>query len=107
MTLVYLWGRYQKDCKPYQYRKFCELYARWCEEYYETLHIQAVIGQKTEDDFAGKTFDLIFLLPCSRNMQKTALYESKERFPYSCSLNYYNVKITGQDLRKLLRIICR
>ena len=64
MTLVYLWGRYQKDCNtkdvsPYQYRQFCELYACWCDEHYETLHIQAVIGQKMEFDFAGKTFNLI------------------------------------------------
>lgn len=64
MTLVYLWSRYQRDCtarevKPYQYRQFCELYARWCSENYETLHIQAVVGQKMEVDFAGKTFDLI------------------------------------------------
>ena len=64
MTLVYLWSRYQKDCtarevKPYQYRQFCELYARWCNENYETLHIQAVIAQKMEVDFAGKTFELI------------------------------------------------
>ena len=53
MTLVYLWSRYQKDCiakaaKPYQYRQFCELYGRWCRENCETLHIQAVIGQKME-----------------------------------------------------------
>ena len=64
MTLVYLWNRYQNDCaakgvKGYQYRQFCELYARWCEENYETIHIQAVIGQKMEVDFAGKTFELI------------------------------------------------
>lgn len=64
MTLVYLWSRYQKDCiakaaKPYQYRQFCELYGRWCRENCETLHIQAVIGQKMEVDFAGKTFELI------------------------------------------------
>ena len=64
MTLVYLWSRYQKDCtarevKPYQYRQFCELYARWCNENYETLHIQAVIARKMEVDFAGKTFELI------------------------------------------------
>lgn len=64
MTLVYLWNRYQRDCqakgaKAYQYRQFCELYSRWCEENYETIHIQAVIGQKMEVDFAGKTFDLI------------------------------------------------
>lgn len=61
ITLVYLWNRYQKKCisksaKPYQYRQFCELYARWCRENCETLHIQAVIGQKMEVDFAGKTF---------------------------------------------------
>ena len=77
MTLTYLWNRYQKDCrakeaKPYQYRKcekegarfyqysqYCELYNKWCEENYETLHIPAVIGQKMEVDFAGKTFELI------------------------------------------------
>ena len=64
MTLVYLWSRYSKQCKAegrkyYQYRQFCELYGVWCEENYETIHIQAVIGQKMEVDFAGKTFDLI------------------------------------------------
>lgn len=64
MTLTYLWNRYQKDCraketKPYQYRQFCELYNKWCEENYEPLHIPAVIGQKMEVDFAGKTFKLI------------------------------------------------
>ena len=64
MTLVYLWNRYVKRCeaegvKAYQYRQFCELYARWCEENYETIHMQAVIGQKMEVDFAGKTFKLI------------------------------------------------
>ncbi len=64
MTLVYLWNRYKKDCqtketKPYQYRQFCELYNKWCDENYETIHIPAVIGQKMEVDFAGKTFHLI------------------------------------------------
>ena len=64
MTLVYLWNRYKKRCesegkKYYQYRQFCDLYSKWCEENYETLHIQAVIGQKMEVDFAGQTFDLI------------------------------------------------
>lgn len=33
--------------------------AHWCRENCETLHIQAVIGQKMEVDFADKTFDLI------------------------------------------------
>lgn len=63
MTLVYLWNRYKKDCdaketKPYQYRQFCDLYSKWCEDNYETIHIQAVAGQKMEVDFAGKTFEL-------------------------------------------------
>lgn len=64
MTLVYLWNRYSVRCKTdglkyYQYRQFCELYGKWCEENYETIHLQAVIGQKMEVDFAGKTFELI------------------------------------------------
>ena len=64
MTLMYLWGRYSKQCqaddrKFYQYRQFCELYGVWCDENYETIHVQAVIGQKMEVDFAGKTFDLV------------------------------------------------
>lgn len=64
MTLIYLWNRYSNRCKTeglkyYQYRQFCELYAVWCEENYETIHLQAIIGQKMEVDFAGKTFDLI------------------------------------------------
>lgn len=64
MTLVFLWNRYVKRCeaeglKAYQYRQFCELYAAWCNDNYETIHMQAVIGQKMEVDFAGKTFELI------------------------------------------------
>lgn len=64
MTLVYQWNRYAKACaadgrKHYQYRQFCELYNTWCEENYETIHIQAVIGQKMEVDFAGQTFNLV------------------------------------------------
>ena len=61
MTLTYLWNRYKKgceakECRPYQYRQFCERYSRWCDENRETIHFQAVIGQKMEVDFAGKTF---------------------------------------------------
>jgi len=64
MTLTYLWNKYSRQCiseekKPYQYRQFCELYGKWCEHNYESLHIQPVIGQKMEVDFAGKTFNLI------------------------------------------------
>ena len=64
MTLVYQWNRYKKRCesegtKAYQYRQFCDLYTRWCNDNYETLHIPAVIGQTMEVDFAGKTFTII------------------------------------------------
>ena len=34
-------------------------YAKWCEENKETLHFIAVIGQKMEVDFAGKTFQMV------------------------------------------------
>lgn len=61
MTLSFLWGRYRGQCtsagkKPYSYRQFCSLYASWCKEHAETLHFNAVIAQKMEVDFAGKTF---------------------------------------------------
>ena len=64
MTLVVLWNRYSKQCRDrdvkfYSYRQFCENYAKWCEENKETLHFNAVIGQKMEVDFAGKTFQMV------------------------------------------------
>lgn len=64
MTLVYLWNRYVQDCmssgtQPYQYRYFCKLYVRWCEENKETMHFTAVPGQKMEVDFAGQTFHIV------------------------------------------------
>ena len=64
MTLVFLWGRYKNRCmaeekKFYSYRQFCGRYLSWCEENYETLHFNAVIGEKMEVDFAGKTFSMI------------------------------------------------
>ena len=31
----------------------------WREENYETLHFNAVIGEKMEVDFAGQTFSLV------------------------------------------------
>jgi transposase len=63
MTLSFLWGRYKNACvadgaKFYSYRQFCELYQEWCRENAESMHLNAVIGQKIEVDFAGKTFDL-------------------------------------------------
>ena len=64
MTLVFLWGRYKNRCvseerKFYSYRQFCDLYRKWCEENAESMHLGAVIGQKIEVDFAGKTFPLV------------------------------------------------
>ena len=64
MTLVVLWNRYAKKCRDsglkfYSYRQFCENYAKWCEENKDTLHFNAVIGQKMEVGFAGKTFHLV------------------------------------------------
>ena len=64
MTLVFLWGRYKNRCmaeekKFYSYRQFCDRYMSWREENYETLHFNAVIGEKMEVDFAGKTFSMI------------------------------------------------
>ena len=64
MTLKVLWNRYVKKCRDsglkfYSYRQFCENYAKWCEENKETLHFNAVIGQKMEVDFAGKTFQMV------------------------------------------------
>ena len=61
MTLTVLWNRYAKRCRDsglkfYSYRQFCENYAKWCEKNKESLHFNAVIGQKMEVDFAGKTF---------------------------------------------------
>lgn len=61
MTLKVQWNRYVKRCRDeglkfYSYRQFCEQYTKWCEENKETLHFNAVIGQKMEADFAGKTF---------------------------------------------------
>lgn len=43
MTLTVLWNRY----------------AKWCEKNKESLHFNAVIGQKMEVDFAGKTFQIV------------------------------------------------
>ena len=64
MTLVFLWGRYKNRCmaegkKFYSYRQFCIRYMSWREANYETLHFNAVIGEKMEVDFAGKTFSMI------------------------------------------------
>ena len=64
MTLVVLWNRYTRKCrdsglKSYSYRQFCENYSKWCKENKEALHFNAVIGQKMEVVFAGKTFRMV------------------------------------------------
>ena len=63
MTFVVLWSSYATRCwdsglKFYFYRQFCENYAKWCEENKEPLQLSAVIGQKMEVDFVGKTFQM-------------------------------------------------
>ena len=64
MTLQKCWERYRRKCeaegkKAYQYRQFCDLFSKWCEENYETVHFSAVKAQTMEVDFAGRTFRLI------------------------------------------------
>lgn len=64
MTLQVCWTRYFHRCqsegrRPYQYLQFCELFAKWTEENYETAHFAAVIAQTMEVDFAGRTFALV------------------------------------------------
>lgn len=63
MTMIYQWNKYKRRCeeedkKAYSYRQFCSNYDSWCEENAETMHFQAVIAQKMEVDFAGKTFNI-------------------------------------------------
>jgi transposase len=64
MTLNVLWNRYKKKCRDagtkfYSYRQFCENYTKWCNENKESLHFNAVSGQKMEVDFAGQTFRMV------------------------------------------------
>ena len=58
MTLIFLWGRYKNQCiadeaKFYSYRQFCSRYADWIQSHSESLHLNAVAGEKLEVDFAG------------------------------------------------------
>lgn len=64
MSMVFQRNRYVRECeetgkKNYSYLQFCANYEAWCGENEETMHFQAVIAQKMEVDFAGKTFPLI------------------------------------------------
>lgn len=105
MTLVFLWNRYSKKCTEegkrfYQYRQYCELYNKWCEENYETSHFDAVIAQKMEVDFAGQTFDMtdpltgeilpivvfVAVLPYSQYIYAEGMLSTKEPL-YSTLIN--------------------
>lgn len=112
MTLVFLWNRYKKRCldeekKCYQYRQFCDLYVRWCEENYETFHFNAVIGQKMEVDFAGQTFKMtdrltgenivivvfVAVLPYSQYIYAEGMVSTKE--PQWIEVNNNAIKYFG------------
>ena len=112
MTLVVLWNRYAQKCRDsgakfYSYRQFCENYAKWCEENKETLHFNAVIGQKMEVDFAGKTFQMtdrltgetveivvfVAVLPYSQLIYAEGMVSTKE--PQWISVNNNALKYFG------------
>ena len=112
MTLVVLWNRYARKCRDsgtkfYSYRQFCENYAKWCEEHKETLHFNAVIGQKMEVDFAGKTFQMtdrltgeaakivvfVAVLPYSQLIYAEGMVSTKE--PQWISVNNNALKYFG------------
>lgn len=64
MTLIYLWNRYKRGCESegktyYQYRQFCELYGRWCEQHRESGRFPVVKAERMEVDFAGQTFFIV------------------------------------------------
>jgi len=112
MTLLVLWNRYARKCRDsslkfYSYRQFCENYAKWCEENKETLHFNAVIGQKMEVDFAGKTFQMtdrltgegvkivvfVAVLPYSQLIYAEGMTSTKE--PQWISVNNNALKYFG------------
>lgn len=123
MTLVILWNRYSKKCRDsgqkfYSYRQFCENYAKWCEENKETLHFNAVIGQKMEVDFAGKTFQMVdpltgeaqeivvfvAVLPYSQYIYAEGMVSTKE--PQWIAVNnnalqYFGGRTSARRLRQL------
>ena len=112
MTLVFCWNRYVNRCKAegkkfYSYRQFCENYARWCDENYETAHFNAVIGQTMEIDFAGQTFDMtdritgevlvivvfVAVLPYSQYIYAEGMLSTKE--PQWIEVNNRTLKAFG------------
>jgi len=112
MTLVFCWNRYVNRCKAeekksYSYRQFCENYAHWCDENYETAHFNAVIGQTMEIDFAGQTFDMtdritgeiltivvfVAVLPYSQYVYAEGMLSTKE--PQWIEVNNRTLKAFG------------
>ncbi len=112
MTLLVLWNRYARKCRDsglkfYSYRQFCGNYAKWCEENKETLHFNAVIGQKMEVDFAGKSFQMtdhltgealeivvfVAVLPYSQLIYAEGMTSTKE--PQWISVNNNALKYFG------------
>lgn len=72
MTLVFLWGRYKNRCmaeekKFYSYRQFCDRYMSWREENYETLHFNAVSGEKNGGGFCRE--NILYDQPPDRRTQ--------------------------------------
>lgn len=112
MTLSYQRNRYLQNCmneghRPYQYRQFCKLYTRWCEENKESMHFTAVPEQKMEVDFAGKTFSLadhltgellevvvfVAMLPYSQYIYAEGMASTKE--PQWIALNNHALQYFG------------
>lgn len=112
MTLTFLWGRYKNKCiadgaKFYSYRQFCSKYADWLDENSESLHFNAVIGQKIEVDFAGKTFEqvdkltgdittivvFVAVLPYSQYIYAEGMLSTKE--PEWITVNNHMLKYFG------------
>ena len=112
MTLVFCWNRYVNRCKAeerkfYSYRQFCENYAKWCDENYETAHFNAIIGQTMEIDFAGQTFPMtdrltgevraivvfVAVLPYSQFIYAEGMISTKE--PQWIEVNNRTLRVFG------------
>ncbi len=112
MTMIYQWNKYKRRCeeeekKAYSYRQFCSNYDSWCEENEETMHFQAVIAQKMEVDFAGKTFNItdgytgeicsvvvfVAILPYSQYIYAEGMLSTKE--PQWIAVNNHALRYFG------------
>ena len=112
MTMIYQWNKYKRRCeeeekKAYSDRQFCSNYDSWCEENEETMHFQAVIAQKMEVDFAGKTFNItdgytgeicsvvvfVAILPYSQYIYAEGMLSTKE--PQWIAVNNHALRYFG------------